>query len=266
VLFEQWRSVSCCWIAGLLLCVLLSSVSEARPPVVDLCEQVARDRSGLERHRFTICTVDLRQYPVRLVWADADGLPYSAFGRLPGRIDGLPVRLAMNAGMYAPDLSPIGLYIENHEEHRRLNRADGPGNFHLKPNGVLLIDDGHAEVMETDRFAESGRTPRFATQSGPMLVIDAELHPAFLEYGASRRHRNGVCVRDTHQLVLAITEQPVNLYSFGLLFRDHLGCEQALYLDGSVSGLHDPLHGRSDFRRPLGPMLVVLQPDGEMRP
>ena len=29
------------------------------------------------------------------------------------------------------------LYVENGVQAHRLNRADGPGNFHLKPNGVF---------------------------------------------------------------------------------------------------------------------------------
>jgi len=249
------------WLALVLSLVpALCGLSASADPAVDLCQPLVHGANGHDRHRYTVCTIDTRRYPVRLVWTDDDGEPIMAFGRLPARIDGLPVRLAMNAGMYGPDLSPSGLYIEEHNERRRLNRAHGPGNFHLKPNGVLLLDDGHAAVMETGRYAESGLRPRFATQSGPMLVIDGHIHPAFLENSNSRRYRNGACVLDDHRLVLVITEQPVTLYRFARLFRDHLGCEQALYLDGSVSGLHDPVLGRSDFRRPLGPMLVVLQP------
>jgi uncharacterized protein YigE (DUF2233 family) len=247
---------------GVLLALLpaLWGLSAGAEPAVDLCQPMVHGTTDHERHRYTVCEIDTQRYPVRLVWTDAAGEPFMAFGRLPARIDGLPVRLAMNAGMYGPDLSPSGLFIEEYQVRRRLNRANGPGNFHLKPNGVLLLDDGQAAVMETGRYAESGLSPRFATQSGPMLVIDGHIHPAFLEHSNSRRHRNGACVLDEHRLVLVITEQPVTLYRFARLFRDHIGCEQALYLDGSVSGLHDPVLGRSDFRRPLGPMLIVLQP------
>ena len=44
--------------------------------------------------------------------------------------------------------------------------------------------------------------------------------------------------------------------SFARLFRDGLGARNALYLDGSVSGLLAPGIGRSDIGfRPLGPII-----------
>ena len=42
------------------------------------------------------------------------------------------------------------------------------------------------------------------------------------------------------------------------LFRDGLGCPDALFLDGSVSSLWDPGAGRMDPHPALGPMLVVF--------
>ena len=49
-------------------------------------------------------------------------------------------------------------------------------------------------VMETEAFAKSGRKPDFATQSGPMLVINGKIHPKFSETGTSAKVRNGVGV------------------------------------------------------------------------
>jgi uncharacterized protein YigE (DUF2233 family) len=46
---------------------------------------------------------------------------------------------AMNGGMYKPDNSPQGLYIENREVAASLDTTTGNGNFYLKPNGIFYI-------------------------------------------------------------------------------------------------------------------------------
>jgi len=61
-----------------------------------------------------------------------------------------------------------------------LGRTEVPGNFHLKPNGVFWIDDaGAPHVAATDSYLALKTSPEWATQSGPMLLIDGALHPAF---------------------------------------------------------------------------------------
>jgi uncharacterized protein YigE (DUF2233 family) len=126
----------------------------------------------------------------------------------------------MNAGMFHEDLRPVGLYIEDGAEEMRLVTRDGPGNFGLLPNGVLCISDAGAGVIESLRFAEEAPDCRFATQSGPMLVIDGALHPRFRESSTSLNIRNGVGVSDDGQrLVLAISDEPVNFHHFARLFR-----------------------------------------------
>jgi len=209
---------------------------------------------------FTVCTFDLRAHALRLFWKDEDGLPYATFHRLPAEVDGRPLVFAMNAGMYRPDLSPAGLYVEDGETLRSANTADGPGNFHMKPNGVFFVAGDEAGVMTTERYLAERPAADHATQSGPMLVIDGRIHPRFLPDSTSRKHRNGVGVRDPHTVVFAITEQPVTFHQFARLFRDHLGCDDALFLDGSISSLYAPALGRADGLRPMGPIIGALAP------
>lgn len=235
----------------LLVCVLFAVTGKAAEP---LCRGVIFDNA-----RFTICTVDLRKHEVRLVWRDESGSPYASFRNLPRTIDGRQVRLAMNAGMYNADLAPIGLYVEDGEQFQHLSTTDGPGNFHLKPNGVFHVSDGRAAVTATPAYRDQERNPDYATQSGPMLVIENQIHPRFLRDSSSRKRRNGVGVRDPHTVVFAITEHAVNFHTFARLFRDELGCSNALFLDGSMSSLYVPAEGRADALRPMGPMLVVLE-------
>ena len=166
---------------------------------------------------------------------------------------------AMNAGMYGEDLKPIGLYVEDGRRLKKANRRDGPGNFHLKPNGVFFIDGDKGGVMETEAYLASGLQPRYASQSGPMLVIDGKIHPKFSVDGTSYQRRNGVGSPDPHTLVFAISEGAVNFHSFARLFRDHLGCPNALFLDGSISSLHAAELSRSDGFFDLGPIVALAK-------
>lgn len=214
-----------------------------------------------EGNDYTVCRFDLRQDHLRLFSLDDKGQPYGSFAALEVALEdkGESLAFGMNAGMYGEDLKPIGLYIEDGRTLRKLNRRNGPGNFHLKPNGVFYIDGDRGGVMETEAFAASGIRPQFASQSGPMLVVDGQIHPKFSPEGTSLQRRNGVGAPDDHTLVFVISENWVNFHSFARLFRDRLGCPNALFLDGSISSLHAPDVGRSDGFAPLGPIVALVK-------
>ena len=216
---------------------------------------------SFEGEDYTICRFDLRQDRLRLFSLGPDGAPYGSFAALEAdlRARGQSLAFAMNAGMYGEDLKPIGLYVEDGHAGHKANRRNGPGNFHLKPNGVFFIDGETGGVKETEAYLASGITPQFASQSGPMLVVDGNIHPKFSETGASFQRRNGVGAPDSHTLVFAISEGRVNFHSFARLFRDHLNCQNALFLDGSISSLHAPELGRSDSFFPIGPIVALVR-------
>lgn len=208
---------------------------------------------------YTVCEVSA-DADMRLFLRDGTGKVLGQFSAIEDALDGGKLVFAMNGGMYHEDRSPVGLYVENGIEERGIVASAGPGNFGLLPNGVFCIQDGRADVIETLTFVRRKPACRFATQSGPMLVIDGDLHPRFLENSSSRYVRNGVGTSpDGQRITFAISNQTVTFHAFARLFRDELGIDQALYLDGRVSRLHAPELGRSDPGFWLGPIIGVVE-------
>ena len=210
---------------------------------------------------YTVCSFDARKDDIRLFWKGPDDKAYGGFSRLATMLAarGRALRFAMNAGMYETDLSPVGLYVEDGRQRHHADLRDGSANFHLKPNGVFYVGDRTAGIAETSRFLAHPPAARYATQSGPMLVIDGRLHPKFRADSGSSKIRNGVCARGP-LVWFAISDAPVTFYAFAQLFRDGLGCADALFLDGSVSSLYAPELKRDDERAPLGPIVSVTGP------
>ena len=167
---------------------------------------------------------------------------------------------AMNAGMYHRDRSPVGLYVEDGALIKKANTNDGPGNFHLKPNGVFYImKDGTTGVVETEAFLEAEISPKYATQSGPMLIVNGEYHAKFLPDSTSHKIRNGVGVTASGQTVFVKSDTPVTFYDFARLFAEEIGAENALYLDGTISRLYAPGLNRNDDGFPMGPIVGVVE-------
>ncbi len=244
-----------------LLSLILSLVAVAAPAA-----ECGQER--FEQARFTTCLVDLTQEDLRLFLRDDAGEPYGSFDRLQSSLGaGQRLEFAINGGMYHDDLRPVGLYIENGQEEMYVVTSDGPGNFGLLPNGVFCIQDGRAQVIESRAYAANPPDCRYATQSGPMLVIDGALHPRFLPGSSSLNIRNGVGVDSNGtRVVFAISDDPVNFDTFARFFRDAMDTPNALYLDGRVSRLYAPQIGRDDFGFPMGPILgTVVDETGKSR-
>jgi uncharacterized protein YigE (DUF2233 family) len=218
---------------------------------------------SFEGSAFTICRYDRRRDELALILDGRQG-PLRSFAALEAALGPRAqyLRFAMNAGMYDEAGNPIGLYVEQGRERHRINRQAGPGNFHMRPNGVFAVAaDGRVAVMPSDRYDPAGR-PRWATQSGPMLVIDGRLHPAIQDNGPSLHIRNGVGVDSADTAWFVISDDAVSFGRMARFFRDVLNCRNALYFDGSVSSLWDRPAGRRDTNTELGPLVAVFEREG----
>ena len=211
--------------------------------------------------RVTVYAVDPRNERLQLFLRDRAGQPLKSFEAVDRHLASQGDRLAfaMNAGMYHRDSSPVGLFVANGKQVAPLNTNNGYGNFHMKPNGVFPMTTNGAHVIESSQYTNFQKAVVLASQSGPLLVHAGKLHPQFNTNSTSRLIRNGVGVTASGKVFFAITEEPVNLYEFAVLFRDLLACPSALYFDGVISSLHAPPLKRSDKRAELGPIIAVVE-------
>ena len=113
--------------------------------------------------------------------------------------------------------------------------------------------------METEAFAKAGLSPLEATQSGPMLVIDGQVHPRFLPDATSLQIRNGVGALRDGRVAFAISNDPVRFHDFATLFRDRLQSRNALFLDGSISSLYAPEIRWHDRDAVMGTIIAVVK-------
>ncbi|MFC5741881.1 phosphodiester glycosidase family protein [Dyella tabacisoli] len=210
------------------------------------CSQTAQavDSNELvfESQSFRVVSIALDRQPLSLHWKDPDnGQAYGDIDSLRqwGEARGKRLLFAANAGIYDRQFAPLGLYVENGKTLVSLNMARGnpaSGNFSLLPNGVFAVyPDGHAAVRTSSDFKADGKPAQWATQSGPMLLIDGQINNQFVDDSASLKWRSGVCAKTPHEAVFAVSEAPVNFHTFARLFRDQIGCRDALYLDGTIS-------------------------------
>lgn len=240
------------------LSLLVSCAPEAEAPVpATHCQSL--DHKG---DAYTVCTFSMTEHDIRLFHSDADEVPYLQFSTLERELDEQSRTLifAMNGGMYHEDRAPVGFYRDQYGDRATVNTNDGPGNFHLKPNGVFWLTAEMAGVTESQAYLDEEIDPAYATQSGPMLVLDGELHPGLNPDGTSRRRRNGVGVSADGQSVhFAISDTAVTFHEFATLFRDTIGAPNALFLDGQVSRIFAPEINRNEIGSDLGPIVGVVE-------
>lgn len=206
---------------------------------------------------FISYTVDPGKQTLGFFWKDKNGDNFEDFQRLKQALaqENKELVFAMNGGMFKQDLSPQGLYIE---EGKILSETDtvqnAYGNFYLQPNGVFyLTNDNQPAIVQTTGFVFSENI-RYATQSGPLLVIDGEIHPKFVKGSKNVHIRNGVGILPDGQLLFAMSKEKINFYDFASFFRQK-GCKNALYLDGFVSKTYLPAQNWEQLDGPLGVMI-----------
>ena len=220
---------------------------------------------------YSVCSIDAQaltdaRYSLKLFWQQPDSTQSlltfeTLLAILPAN---QTLNFAMNAGMYNENYAPIGYTIIDGKEVKSLNLKEGGGNFHLLPNGVLWWDKaGKVQITESNALneqLESGEAkPWYATQSGPMLVINNKIHPQFNPDSTSLKIRNGVGICDDGHIKFIDSDAPVTFYQFAALFKEDLSCPNALFLDGGIaSALYAPSIDKHD-KKEMGVMIGLVE-------
>lgn len=190
---------------------------------------------------FLVYKADLIKQDLKLYWKNDKGQNIGSIQNLKLWLEGKNQTLdfAMNAGMYKKDHSPQGLYIEKRKMLVPLDTTKAAGNFYLKPNGVFYFTTQKTAVICTTQDFRNNAKIEYATQSGPMLIIDGQIHPEFKKGSANVNIRNGVGILPDGKIVFVMSKKEINFYDFADYFKS-LGCRNALYLDGFVSRAFAP--------------------------
>lgn len=203
--------------------------------------------------------VDPRKETVTLHWKNERGSIHGSIGALKADLEseGKQLLFAMNGGMYTADHGPVGLYVEDGRMLHTIDRRTDPkDNFHMQPNGVFgLYQDGRAFVKTTTAM-DNMRNVRYATQSGPMLLVDGVINKNFTPGSKNLNIRNGVGLMADGRVLFAISQEPVNFHDFASWFKEQ-GCVNALYLDGFVSKAFIPEAGVLGLDGELGVLIAV---------
>lgn len=195
-----------------------------------------------DKDKFLFHSVDLSRQNLQFFWKDDKGNNFRSLGNLEKWIakkyPGKELTFAMNGGMYMEDYRPLGLYIENGVQKKAINKATGYGNFYLMPNGIFYITTNNkAGICETDKFVN--QHIKYATQSGPLLLINGKIHPSFTKGSKNVQIRNGVGIMEDGRALFCMSTVPVNFYEFAEFFKLS-GCRYALFLDGFVCRTYLP--------------------------
>ena len=230
---------------------------------------------------YVVYWVDSATDDLGLYWRDEKGQAYGSLARLRDQLtgQGRKVLFAMNAGIFSTAGVPLGLHVEKSKVLRELNLRDlegGQWNFYLKPNGVFFIADLKPAIVESSRFSKLEVRPVLACQSGPLLLTGGTVHPAFRPQSTNYHVRSGVGVTRDGKVVFAMSEHRVRFHDIALLFKEKLGCDNALYLDGQICAVYLPELGykaeetTSRFagmfavtaKQPAGPGSAEIRPGG----
>ena len=227
-----------------------------------LCSTTLHAQTSIQDGRMVSFEADLAEGKLALYWKNESEKLLRSLATLKSYLDAQDQELlfAMNAGMYLKNRQPQGLYIEKGDvlvEMDTLQKAFG--NFYLQPNGVFFLTrEGRAGVKRSDQIPALSEL-EFATQSGPMLLIEGKVHSAFRKGSENVHIRNGVGILPNGNPVFAISSERVNLYDFASFFQS-LGCENALYLDGYVSRMYLPSEGWNQLDGNFGAMIGYSSP------
>jgi len=239
---------------GCSLIVLVTLISFCTNPV----SKTERDTSRIVSYE-----VNPKKEQLNFYWKNEQGKIYGNAKNLKMQLQARNQELifAMNGGMFKKDQSPQGLYIENGKLKSPLDTiTKGYGNFYLQPNGIFFLTETNEPIITRAKGFLHFAHIKYATQSGPMLVIDGKLHEKLTKGSKNRNIRNGVGILPNGNILFAMSKEKINFYDFATFFKEN-GCRNALYLDGFVSKTYLPSKNYQQVDGNFGVLIGVVKPE-----
>ncbi len=213
---------------------------------------------------FDTYIVNVASSELQFYWRDDKEAPIKSLKHLSKIVerDSNHLIFGTNGGMYTPSNAPQGLFIQDGKVLRKIDRRKNEyGNFYMQPNGIFLIDTNNtARIIPTHQYKdEVSKSAKFATQSGPMAVINGKVNKKFKKNSRHLNIRSGVGIIDSAHVVFVISNKRVSFYDFASVFKENFHCDNALYLDGAISEMYLPELRRFQYGGNFGPMIGVTK-------
>lgn len=173
------------------------------------------------------------------------------------------VLMLTNGGMFTNSYNAEGLLIIDSQEISAIDTGNSEQflNFYFKPNGIFYIENDEFKISETMNFlqacAAGDINPVFATQSGPMLLLDDKIHDGFNQDSQSKKIRSGVGVLDNGKAIFIVSQTELTFYDFANLFQSLFSVKDALFLDGAISKIYVKDLIGSGMGHKFGPIVSV---------
>lgn len=246
----------------------LSSANKLTKTQIQNSSTLAK-RITFRNKTFDIYVVDLKKNQLSFFWKDDLQNIYSSFGNVKKAVEKNNRKLlfATNAGIFKPDNSPEGLYIENGKKLININlkQPSGYANFYMnfgnepRSNGIFIVTkQNQARIIKANEY-KYNENIKFATQSGPLLLRNGKINPNFNKGSKNKNIRSGVGIIDSSKVVFIISNEQVNFYDFASIFKVVFGCKDALYLDGAISEMYLPEINRKQLGGDFGAIIGVIK-------
>lgn len=233
-----------------------------------LSQQNGQGEFDFKGMRYYMCVVNMesKTQEINFHLKNKVGKNYSSILSLlkDKELDSLDFLMVTNGGMYTPNHEPQGLFIEKGKTIKPLDESttNNNTNFYLFPNGVFYIDsNNNANIKNTTEYSKLCKTLpiKYATQSGPMLVVENKIHDKFVQGSKNINIRSGVGIVDNKNVIFLISNGYVNFWDFATVFKDVFGCKNALYLDGAISLMYLNIVNKNDVGGNFGPLISVTK-------
>lgn len=229
----------------------------AKAKVNSLIGEISFTFNGWEYHAIIINPTSQK---IKMHWLSSNNTIYKNLGSVKKDLSKTSQKVLMltNGGMYQEDNTPLGLFISEGKELKSINtKSSSFGNFYIQPNGVFYTDSAGAYLITTAAFTKMNKakkqTIQYATQSGPMLVLDDKINSQFTHQSRNFNLRSGVGKLSNNNIVFIISRSyTTNFHDFAVIFRDVFGCKNALYLDGAISRMYLPALRPTDLGGDFG--------------